>query len=478
MTSAHRWPAYWISVAIAALTILDMTKVNVALPSIEHALGANSTQLQLVISGYILTFGLALVPAGRLGDQRSRKVLFIVGLSIFTLTSLIAGFASDPGVLIAARLVQGIGAGIQMPQVTGLIQELFQGAERGRAFGLFGATIGIATAFGPTAGGALIGLGGDEWGWRLMFLVNLPLGVAAIIATLIVMPNMKRDAPRRPLSMDPVGIVIFAIMVVALMWPFLFTTGSPSDDPNRWWTLAIFAIGVLVFVWWETRYAHSGRHPLIALGLLRTLSFRNGVLISTLYFAATPPMFLLGTLLIQDGLGLSAMVAGMTTITFALVSAWTSWWGGLLVARAGRRLIVLGVTLVLVSVLLMIGASVWVPHEAMPWAMSAVMIIGGAGGGFVLSSNQTLMLSDIPVTEGGLAGSVGQLGQRIGSAIGSAVALSIFYSTAVREAGTVPGEQIAFDGFRLGMFAVAGLLVLSLVVAILDMVRARPRPVI
>src|ERR671911_361507 len=149
LTPAKRWRAYWVCVAVAALTILDLTKVNVALPSIEQAFSASSTELQLVVSGYVLTFGLALVPAGRIGDQRSRKAMFIIGLTIFTASSVVAALAPTASVLLVARLVQGIGAGIQMPQVIGMVQELFQGEERGRAFGLFGATIGIATAFGP-----------------------------------------------------------------------------------------------------------------------------------------------------------------------------------------------------------------------------------------------------------------------------------------------------------------------------------------
>ncbi len=149
-------------VAVAAITILDLSKVNVALPSIEEALGAGSTELQLIVSGYVLTFGLVLVPMGRLGDQRSRRALFIVGLSLFTVTSLLCAIAVSPVMLMVARLLQGVAAGIQMPQVLGLIQQLFQGKERGRAFGLFGATIGIATAFGPTLGGLLILVGGGR----------------------------------------------------------------------------------------------------------------------------------------------------------------------------------------------------------------------------------------------------------------------------------------------------------------------------
>ncbi len=185
LSEKHRWRAYWVCVAVAAITILDLTKVNVALPSIEASFNAGSTELQLIVAGYVLTFGLTLVPAGRIGDQRSRKVLFVVGLSLFTLTSLVAALAPNATVLLIARLLQGVAAGIQMPQVLGIIQQLFRGEERGKAFGLFGATVGLATAFGPTLGGLIIAIGGPEDGWRGIFWINVPLALAAIaLATL------------------------------------------------------------------------------------------------------------------------------------------------------------------------------------------------------------------------------------------------------------------------------------------------------
>lgn len=468
---AHRWRAYWICVAIAALTILDMTKVNVALPSIEQSLGAGSTELQLVVSAYVLTFGLTLVPAGRFGDQRSRKRLFVIGLSIFTAMSVLAGLAPDSNVLLIARVLQGVGAGIQMPQVMGMIQELFQGRERGRAFGLFGATIGLATAFGPTMGGLLIAAGGPDWGWRLMFLVNLPLGAAAILATILLLPDSDRDRARTPLHMDPIGIGIFAIAIVSLMWPFLFTTGRETDDPNRWWALALFAVALAAFVWWETRYQRSGKHPLIPLRLFRTSSFRNGVIISSLYFAAMPGMFLVSTVFLQDGLHLSAVVAGMTTITFAVASAATAWWGGLLVGAYGRQIVAGGIALVLLSAVGLVVAANLLPAEAVPWAFAAIMLVGGAGGGFVVSPNQTLMLERIDVREGGLAGSVGQLGQRVGNAMGAAVGLSLFYAVMSEHEGQATAARAPFEAFQVAMFAICGILVLSLIAAIVDLMR-------
>ncbi|UOQ88461.1 MFS transporter [Agromyces endophyticus] len=468
LSDEHRWRAYWVCVAVAALTILDLSKVNVGLPSIEDAFGATSTELQLIVAGYVLTFGLTLVPAGRIGDQRSRKTLFVVGLSLFTLTSLVAALAPNATVLLVARLVQGVAAGIQMPQVLGIIQELFHGAERGKAFGLFGATIGLATAFGPTLGGLMIAIGGPTDGWRGIFWINVPLALIAIALAIWLLP-VTRHPSDKPLSLDPVGLVLFAVTVVALMWPFLLTTGSPDDDPARWWVLVLFVLALTAFIAWERRYAASGRHPLVPLNLFGVSSFRNGISLASVYFAAMPSMFLLTTLYLQHGLGLEAVFAGMVGIGFALLSALSSWIGGNLVNRLGRPLVVWGLVLLLVGIGLLVLAALATPPEVTPWAMAGAMVIGGAGGGLVVSPNQTLTLMDIPVKQGGLAGSVGQLGQRIGTAIGTAVTLSLFYSTIFRESSGEPDLEVYHDAYGLGMLAVAVFVAIAFAIGVADL---------
>ncbi|CAO1649850.1 MFS transporter [Salinibacterium sp. NYA9b] len=464
-----KWRAFWVCVVVAAITILDLSKVNVALPSIEDALGATSTQLQLIVSGYVLTFGLVLVPAGRLGDQRSRKKLFLVGLTLFTLASVACALAPNATLLLVFRLLQGVAAGIQMPQVIGLIQQLFRGPERGRAFGLFGAMIGVATAFGPTLGGLMIAIGGTEDGWRYIFWMNVPLGIIALVLAWRILPTTSKAGYER-LSLDPVGIAIFGITVLALMWPFLFTTGAPTDDPNRWWLLVLFVLSAAAFVAWERRYAAGGRAPLVPLQLFRISSFRNGTLLATVYFAAMPAMFLMTTLYLQLGLGLEPVFAGMVTIGFALTSAVSSWRGGILVERYGRSLVVVGLAILLVGLGLLMAAAILTPPELTPYMMAAALIIGGTGGGLVVSPNQTLTLHDISPVEGGLAGSVGQLGQRIGTAIGTAVALSLFYSTLYNERNS--GEstvELYHHAYGTGMLATTLFFSIAMLVGVIDL---------
>lgn len=473
LTHGQRWRAFWVCVSVAAITILDMSKVNVALPAMEQALGAGSTELQLIVSGYVLTFGLVLVPAGRLGDQRSKRALFIVGLSLFTITSLLCGIADSPELLIAGRLLQGVAAGIQMPQVIGMTQQLFQGEERGRAFGLFGATIGIATAFGPTLGGLLIAIGGEDDGWRWVFWMNVPLGVLAIAAAIWVLPRTRaRQAAK--LQLDPVGVVLFGLMVLAFMWPFLFTTGAPTDDPRRWWLMVAFALFAAAFYAWERAYARRGRAPLVPFRLFRIPSYRNGTMVQTAYFTAVPAMFLLTNLFLQSGAGLAPVYAGMVTIGFALASAVSSWIGGNLVTRHGRPVVVWGLAAILVSVGALAASALFLPVSAVPWVMAAVLSVGGFGGGLVIAPNQTLTLQDIPVREGGIAGSVGQLGQRIGAAVGTAIGLSLFYSAIYAERGG--SEYVAFhDAYALGMAAVGLFLGIAFLVGVVDLTGRRRR---
>lgn len=476
LTDARRWRAFWVGAGVAALTILDLSKVNVALPAIQTALGSGSTELQLIVSGYVLTFGLVLIPMGRLGDQRSRRALFIIGLSLFTLASLVCAIAPNSTVLLVARLVQGVAAGMQMPQVVGLIQQLFQGKERGRAFGLFGATVGVGTAFGPTLGGLLIGLGGPTDGWRWTFWMNIPLGLIAIACAIWLLPD-TRARDDRPLELDPIGVVLCGLAVLALMWPFLFTTGSPDDNPQRWWLLVAFALLAAAFVAWERRYAASGRKPLIPLSLFAVRSFRNGTLLQVAYFSAIPAMFLLVTLYLQSGLGLEAVYAGMSTMGFAIATSVSSWIGGNIVNRFGRPIVLWGIALVLLCVGGLVVAALYLPDAVTPYAMAGVLVIGGIGGGLVLPPNQTLTLADIPVRQGGLAGSVGQLGQRVGAAVGTAVALALFYATIYREGGTATDSVVFHDAFGYGMVAVGLFLALAFIIAVVDLKRP-PAPVI
>ncbi|MDR9396745.1 MFS transporter [Pontimonas sp.] len=471
-----RWRAYAIAVAVASLTILDLAKINVAIPAISDDLGASATQVQLLVAGFVLAFGLLLVPSGRIGDLYSRRNMFLVGLTLFTLSSLAGALSPTIELLVASRIAQGFAAGVLMPQVLGLIQQLFLGKERGRAFGIFGAVIGLSTAFGPTLGGILVGVGGSSFGWHLLFWMNVPLGIAAFIGAVRLLPK-KQDVPDYVVKdFDVVGTTLLGVTVFSFMLPFVLTTGTDTDDAARWWWLVLAVVGGVAFGSWEKGYLARGRVAIIDFTLFQVSSFRNGVAISSFYFAALPATFIAQTLWLQNGLGFSPVVAGMVTIPFALLSALSSWRSGLVVHRYGRILVVGGLILVITGFGSTLVLGYLVPNEWMAWAVAASMAVAGLGGGAVISPNQTLMLEDIPVREGGLAGSIAQLGQRIGTAIGLAGVLSaLFYG--VSQAGDVVSDEAYLQGFTLAGVSSVALVIASLVFALLDMSQ-RKNPVV
>ena len=461
----RRWRALWVCMAIGFITMLDVSIVNVALPSIERGLDAGASELQLIVAGYTLAFGLALVPAGRLGDARGRRSLFVVGLIAFGLTSLGAGLAPTDSALAVMRLLQGASAGLLNPQVVGTIQQMFRGFERGRAFGTFGATIGVSTAVGPLLGGLIIQIAGAESGWRWVFFVNVPVIAVVLPLALRWLPRTRPAADHRPL-LDVVGLVLVAATVTAAMVPFVTTTGT-GDDPRRWWWLAGAAALGVVTILWERAYQRRTSSAVLDPNVLREPSFRNGALLGMAYFGGFTSIFLVVTLYLQQVAGFSALQAGLVATPFAIGSAVSAHRSGRLVAAHGRTLVVVGLVLVLVGIALTDLAVRLVGPPGVGWVMAAPLLVAGVGSGLVISPNQTLTLSRVPVARAGVAGSMLQVGQRIGTALGVAIALSVYYATL---ASGGPGRQAA----ARAMVVTIGRVLVAMVIAFVD-VRARRR---
>ncbi|MCG7287409.1 MFS transporter [Cellulomonas sp. ACRRI] len=469
----HRWRALGVCLAIGFITMLDVSIVNVALPSIERSLDAGASQLQLIVAGYTLAFGLVLVPAGRLGDARGRRPLFLLGLTGFALTSLAAGLAPSDELLAVARLLQGMSAGLLNPQVVGTIQQLFTGYERGKAFGYFGATIGVSTALGPLLGGLIIQAFGAEEGWRWVFFVNVP-----VIA--VVLPFALRFLPRgavgrasgttgrhgRP-RLDVVGLVGVALTAAAVMVPFVTTTGEGGDDPARWWWLAVAAVLGAATVVWERGYQRRTGAAVLDPRVLGEPAFRNGALLGIAYFAGFTSVFLVATLYLQQVAGFTPLQAGLVNMPFAIASAVSAQRSGRLVASRGRALVVLGLGLVVLGLIGTDLAIRFVDPPAVGFVMAATQMVAGAGSGLVIAPNQTLTLARVPVERAGVAGSMLQVGQRVGSALGVAVALSTYYSAL---ASGVEGAAAAGRALLLTVALVA----VALVVGLVDL-RARRR---
>lgn len=443
------------------MTLLDVSIVNVAVPSIERALKASPSELQWVLSGYALTFGLVLVAAGRFGDIHGRRNVFIAGLALFTVSSAAAGLATSPEWLIIARLIQGAAAGVVNPQVVGMIQQMFQGSERGRPFGLLGSVIGISTAIGPLLGGLLIALDGTHEGWRLVFFVNVPVGIATIIFGWRVLPP-HRPGPEK--SFDPVAVLLLGFGVTLLLLPLI--------EERQWqgflkWLL-IPAAGLVLtgFVYWERHYRRRGE-PLFDLALFRHRSYSLGSLIALLYFAGFTALFFVFTLFLQNGLRYSALAAGLAVTPFALGSAGSAILGGRLVIRFGRPLVAIGLTLVALGLIGTMVALHFVPGHGAPYATAAPLLLAGLGSGLVITPNQTLTLAEVPVERGGAAAGMLQTGQRIGSAAGIAGVGTVFFDAL---ASTHNGWARAF---RDALLIALGFVLVALVAAVVDILAGR-----
>ena len=455
----RRWRALAVTQLAGFMILLDVSIVNVALPSIERDLGVSAGAVQWVLSGYALTLGLALVPAGRLGDTLGRRRMFLIALSAFVVTSALTGAAPTIGLLIAARLVQGVAGGMLVPQNSGLIQELFRGAERGRAFGILGATVGLATAAGPVLGGLILAAVTGPDGWRWVFYVNVPIGLVALVLATRFVPSTSVGG-WRDTHLDLVGTLLLGGGVLCLLLPVV------DSAVAGWWYLYAPAVLLLgAFARWEVRTARRGRQPLLDPRLARTPGYAAGSAIALVYFVGFTGIGLVFALFFQDGLGYSPLRSGLAVTPFALGVAASAAIAGRLVSRVGRWLTVSGLVTTAVG---LVATAVVLRHvggDAAAWVAAVPLLVAGLGGGMVTSPNITLTLESVPVELAGAAGGALQTAQRIGAAIGTAVLAAIFYQVLLRTGRDYPAA--VYDA----LLCASGVMLLALLMAVAELVR-------
>ena len=408
----------------AFVTLLAVSSVNVILPAVSQDLNAGTAGLQLVVSGYALVFGVVLVPAGRAGDVMGRGRIFVIGMILFGAGSLASGLAPDVVTLNLARAVMGIGSGLLNPQVAGMIQQYYTGEARGRAFGAFGAVIGVSVAVGPVLSGGLIGWLGDDWGWRASFLINVPLVLLGVWAAHRYLPDSawhRQDggsgAGRDRVDLDPVGMVLLAAGTLLIMIPFM------EASAGAWvWGLEAAGIGIVsAWVVWERRYRARGGAPMVDLSLLAIPSFAYGSLAIAVYFLGYTSVWIIVAQYVQAGLGSTALVSGAVGVPAALAGSVAAAVAGRRVIRVGRVMVLGGMAAGMAGLL----ASVGIIHMHAragwsPWWLTLTLLLLGVGQGLVVSPNQTLSLVDVPLEYAGAAGGILQTGERIGTSIGIA----------------------------------------------------------
>ena len=469
----------------AFVTLLAVSSVNVILPAVSHSLSSGTAGLQLVVSGYALVFGVALVPAGRAGDVMGRGRLFVIGMLLFGAGSLASGLAPDVVTLNLARVVMGVGSGLLNPQVTGMIQQYYSGEARGRAFGLFGAVIGVSVALGPVLSGGFIGWLGDDWGWRASFLVNVPLTLAGVWAARRYLPasawcrgsdtgqTEQADSPdgdaagaahRGGVDLDPVGMGLLAVGTLLIMIPFM------EASAGTWiWGLEAAGIGVIgAWVAWEKRYRSRGGAPMVDLSLLAIPSFAYGSLAIAVYFLGYTSVWIIVAQYVQAGLGSTALASGLIGVPAALAGSIAAAVAGRRVIRVGRVMVLGGMVLGMVGLLGSIGIMHMHAHAGWsPWWLTLTLLVLGVGQGLVVSPNQTLSLADVPLEYAGAAGGILQTGERIGASIGIAVITGLTFRVSHSS-----GWEVAAQA---GLLAVVATIAVAAGVAVIDLRVARRR---
>jgi EmrB/QacA subfamily drug resistance transporter len=466
--AAHGWEAIWIVLVGAFMALLDTTIVNVALPSIRTGLHASSSSLEWIVSGYALAYGLALVPGGRAGDRFGHKRLFLIGLTIFTLASVACGISQSQGQIVAARIVQGLGAGLFFPAISATIQHTFTGPARSKAFGLLGAVIGVSTAMGPLLGGLIIAAAGAEDGWRWVFLVNLFIGAVAIPMAAWRLPATPARTQR---GFDPVGLSLLTGGLLLLLIPLV--EGQQAGWPAWTWVclggcVAVFA----ALAAWELRADRRGGDPLLKPGLLRQTSFSAGAIFAVAFFGGFSSVFFTLSILWQEGLGHSALITGLVIAPFSVGTLVAAASSDKLSAWLGRKVLVLGCTLLLIG----LGLTVLVIHLTAPapsgWDLLGPLLLAGLGTGMTIAPNQDFVLATVPRHEAGTASGILGTSQRLGTAIGIAVIGTVLFGSLRFTPGPAAVAAAFSHSAQLALLANLGFVALALI-----LVLALPREV-
>jgi EmrB/QacA subfamily drug resistance transporter len=414
-----------IVVALAfVMDLLDSTIVNIAIPSIQSDLGASYATIQWLIAGYSLSFAVLLITGGRMGDVFGYKKLFIIGVSGFTLASLLSGLAWNSEVLIAARLIQGTMAALMVPQVMSLMQVMFKPSERAGVMGLFGALAGVAASLGPVVGGILIHFNIAGLDWRPIFLINVPVGIFALWAAFRYLPEGKSS---HPLKLDIWGTGIIVVAMLLLVFPLI--QGRELDWPV--WTFVMMGLSLptlALFAWWQKRKDKKDGSALIAPILFKTGSFVKGLTINIVFQSAMIGFFLPFTLLLQIGLGYEVILAAVTGIPTAVgISLAIGLFGQKLIPKLGRYALSVG------AIVMMIGLAttyLMVQHNGLnttPWEFIPGLLITGSGMGLIMAPIFAVTLTDVDVRHAGSASGVLNAVQQLGGAIGVAVIGVIFF---------------------------------------------------
>ena len=421
-------PRRWLTLAIlllaAFMNLLDVSIVNIAIPSIQRSLQASYADVQWALAGYTLAYALVLITGGRLGDTFGRKRLFLIGVAGFTIMSALCGAATSPGMLITCRVIQGAMGAIMVPQVLAVIQVIFPAKERIKALAGFGVTAGLGTVSGPLLGGLLISHNLFGLGWRPIFLINVPVGIIAFLASAYLVRESKAASPPK---LDPVGVALISAALLLLLYPLV--QGRQFGWPA--WTFVSMALSAPVFaafIGYERIKARRDGSPLVQLSLFRDRAFSAGMTVALTFFLGIASFGLVLTLFLQLGLGFSALHAGLTFLPFSAGVLVSSGAAARLAPKFGRGVTMAGALLTAAGMATLIGTTAHYGAAVTTWDLVPGLAAAGLGLGAVIAPLADIVLARVPQRDAGSASGVFNTGLQLGNSIGIALIGVIFFA--------------------------------------------------
>jgi EmrB/QacA subfamily drug resistance transporter len=464
-----RWLAFGTVITAAVMDLLDSTITQVAAPTIRRELGGSYAVIEWVTAAYALAMAVGLLTGGRLGDIFGRRRVLLAGMAGFVLTSAACAAAQSAGELIAARAVQGLAAAIMLPQVFGLIRDLFAAHEMGKAFGVYGPVMGLSAMLGPIVSGGLISANVFGTGWRMIFAVNVPVGLVALVVGARVLPAGRTESGEAPGTggawrgrLDLRGAVLAGLAMFGLVFPL--AQGRLLGWPA--WIFAMLAASVLVligFAWYQVRRQRAGRTPLVEPSVFRHRPYSAGIVFSIVFVGSLGGIVMIFNVFLQNGLGFTPWHSAITTAPWAAGAFIGSAAGGIAMSKLGRRVLHAGLVVETAGLLAVAAVLRGAGGGVSTVELLAPMIVGGIGMGMVFVPLFDIVMAGVRPQEMGSASSVLQTINALGMSLGIAGIGAIFFSLA---SGGHAGHVATYlSAAQWTVLATVGLLACSFVVA-------------